>query len=571
MQKKIGVLAVLCLSFLQPLFVLAASPDSFQIEVSPSSFAVNQSVDFTIKAIKKGQIMKNYTGTVYIAVGGVEKTSGAKIRPGDYVVSHGGIIDMSASDQGVKRLTKGLQISKAGNFVIAAEDLEDELISGSTTVMVSSDATTSLQNIQILSPAVWGEESDSTITVMATADTLPNARVQIFLNDVQVKETTSDANGLINDSISGLKNGTNVLQIKAFSVTNEVVGTSEKLVFTYQGVAEDLLKNVTATPNQNLKIWNKVRFELQTEVSVSSAKLIFPDEKQYPLDKEKDGLFSKEVMLTQTWNLDIGVELNAGPTVNKKYEKNLTLSVADNVQIGEVKILASSGVAGAIGLDWTVLGGSAPGYAIQYGLLRDDLKWVALTTGTSAILSGFTYGKSYFFQVQPVDAQNIPDGVPSEVMEYIMPIATGANPNLTALVASGLEITPDHAVAPMPTCVVKNIKTSTTKIGNKYYLVRNAVQGATKYLVYKSDFADNTDKAFLGETEMTRFEYPFDKTVEDEVYAYYTVEALCADGNKIVLTNAQKVQVGPVEDMMLVFALTMLGYLLYRLYYYRSY
>lgn len=44
------------------------------------------------------------------------------------------------------------------------------------------------------------------------------------------------------------------------------------------------------------------------------------------------------------------------------------------MQVGEVKILASSGVAGAIGLDWTVLGGSAPGYAIQYGLLRDDLK-----------------------------------------------------------------------------------------------------------------------------------------------------------------------------------------------------
>ena len=30
----------------------AVSPDAFQIEVSPSSFAVNQAVDFTIKAIK---------------------------------------------------------------------------------------------------------------------------------------------------------------------------------------------------------------------------------------------------------------------------------------------------------------------------------------------------------------------------------------------------------------------------------------------------------------------------------------------------------------------------------------
>lgn len=84
---------------------------------------------------------------------------------------------------------------------------------------------------------------------------------------------------------------------------------------------------------------------------------------------------------------------------------------------------------------------------------------------------------------------------------------------------------------------------STKKIGNKYYLVRNKIENATKYLVYKSDFADNSDKAFLGETDLTRFEYPFDKTVEEAVYAYYTVEALCADGNKAVLTDAKKVQV----------------------------
>lgn len=548
----------------------AVSPDAFQIEVSPSSFAVNQAVDFTIKAIKNKQVMKNYTGMVFMSVDGIAKDSASKLKLTDATISNGGILEMGLADQWVKKYTKGLLITKPGNFTVSVADFTQDTISWSTTVMVSSDFKTEVRNIQILSPSAWSEENQSTINVMATADTLPNARVQILLNDALAKETTTDANGLINDTISGLKVGTNVLQIKALSVTNEQVGSSEKLVFTYQGQSDNLLKSFTATPNQNLKVWNKVRFELTTEDNVSSAKLIFPDNKEYPLDKEKDGLFSKELMLTQTGSLDIASELSAGPTLNKKYDKMLTLEVADNTQIWEVKIQALTTLAGAIQLDWKVIGWSSPAYAIQYGLTKDDLAGTAITKETTATLSGFTYGKDYFFKIQPLNIQNIADGLPSDVLEFTMPIASWTGPNQTALSASGLEMTPDHPTAALPTCVVKNIKVSTQKIGNKYYLVRNKIENATKYLVYKSDFADNSDKSFLGETELTRFEYPFDKTSKEDVYAYYTVEALCADGNKAVLTEAQKVKVGPVEDMMLILTLTMLGYLIYRLYSYRE-
>ena len=547
----------------------AVSPDAFQIEVSPSSFAVNQAVDFTIKAIKNKQVMKNYTGMVFMSVDGIAKDSASKLKLTDATISNGGILEMGLADQWVKKYTKGLLITKPGNFTVSVADFTQDTISWSTTVMVSSDFKTEVRNIQILSPSAWSEENQSTINVMATADTLPNARVQILLNDALAKETTTDANGLINDTISGLKVGTNVLQIKALSVTNEQVGSSEKLVFTYQGQSDNLLKSFTATPNQNLKVWNKVRFELTTEDNVSSAKLIFPDNKEYPLDKEKDGLFSKELMLTQTGSLDIASELSAGPTLNKKYDKMLTLEVADNTQIWEVKIQALT-LAGAIQLDWKVIGWSSPAYAIQYGLTKDDLAGTAITKETTATLSGFTYGKDYFFKIQPLNIQNIADGLPSDVLEFTMPIASWTGPNQTALSASGLEMAPDHPTAALPTCVVKNIKVSTQKIGNKYYLVRNKIENATKYLVYKSDFADNSDKSFLGETELTRFEYPFDKTSKEDVYAYYTVEALCADGNKAVLTEAQKVKVGPVEDMMLILTLTMLGYLIYRLYSYRE-
>ncbi len=548
----------------------AVSPDAFQIEVSPSSFAVNQAVDFTIKAIKNKQVMKNYTGMVFMSVDGIAKDSASKLKLTDATISNGGILEMGLADQWVKKYTKGLLITKPGNFTVSVADFTQDTISWSTTVMVSSDFKAEVRNIQILSPSAWSEESQSTINVMATADTLPNARVQILLNDALAKETTTDANGLINDTISGLKVGTNVLQIKALSVTNEQVGSSEKLVFTYQGQSDNLLKSFTATPNQNLKVWNKVRFELITEDNVSSAKLIFPDNKEYPLDKEKDGLFSKELMLTQTGSLNVASELSAGPTLSKKYDKMLTLEVADNTQIWEVKIQALTTLAGAIQLDWKVIGWSSPAYAIQYGLTKDDLAGTAITKETTATLSGFTYGKDYFFKIQPLNIQNIADGLPSDVLEFTMPIASWTGPNQTALSASGLEMAPDHPTAALPTCVVKNIKVSTQKIGNKYYLVRNKIENATKYLVYKSDFADNSDKSFLGETELTRFEYPFDKTSKEDVYAYYTVEALCADGNKAVLTEAQKVKVGPVEDMMLILTLTMLGYLIYRLYSYRE-
>lgn len=548
----------------------AVSPDAFQIEVSPSSFAVNQAVDFTIKAIKNKQVMKNYTGMVFMSVDGIAKDSASKLKLTDATISNGGILEMGLADQWVKKYTKGLLITKPGNFTVSVADFTQDTISWSTTVMVSSDFKAEVRNIQILSPSAWSEESQSTINVMATADTLPNARVQILLNDALAKETTTDANGLINDTISGLKVGTNVLQIKALSVTNEQVGSSEKLVFTYQGQSDNLLKSFTATPNQNLKVWNKVRFELTTEDNVSSAKLIFPDNREYPLDKEKDGLFSKELMLTQTGSLDIASDLSAGPTLSKKYDKMLTLEVADNTQIWEVKIQALTTLAGAIQLDWKVIGWSSPAYAIQYGLTKDDLAGTAITKETTATLSGFTYGKDYFFKIQPLNIQNIADGLPSDVLEFTMPIASWTGPNQTALSASGLEMAPDHPTAALPTCIVKNIKVSTQKIGNKYYLVRNKIENATKYLVYKSDFADNSDKSFLGETELTRFEYPFDKTSKEDVYAYYTVEALCADGNKAVLTEAQKVKVGPVEDMMLILTLTMLGYLIYRLYSYRE-
>ncbi|MBQ9553515.1 hypothetical protein IJU97_00690 [bacterium] len=50
-------------------YTFAASyPDSFQVEVDPPTFKVNQAVDMKITAIKDGEVMKDYEGSFSIYV-----------------------------------------------------------------------------------------------------------------------------------------------------------------------------------------------------------------------------------------------------------------------------------------------------------------------------------------------------------------------------------------------------------------------------------------------------------------------------------------------------------------------
>ena len=46
---------------------------------------------------------------------------------------------------------------------------------------------------------------------------------------------------------------------------------------------------------------------------------------------------------------------------------------------------------------------------------------------------------------------------------------------------------------------------------------------STKYLIYRSEYEDNSDKQFIGETEIPRYEYPLycEKTNLDSILAYY--------------------------------------------------
>ncbi|MDR0369968.1 MAG: hypothetical protein LBH96_05750 [Candidatus Peribacteria bacterium] len=75
-------------------------------------------------------------------------------------------------------------------------------------------------------------------------------------------------------------------------------------------------------------------------------------------------------------------------------------------------------------------------------------------------------------------------------------------------------------------------------------------------------------KRILLTTKDTRFEYPFDYSSEEDIYAYFWVEASCDDGQTVELASSQKVQVGPAEDILLLICVSLLIYAGIRLYRY---
>jgi hypothetical protein len=58
-----------------------------------------------------------------------------------------------------------------------------------------------------------------------------------------------------------------------------------------------------------------------------------------------------------------------------------------------------------------------------------------------------------------------------------------------------------------------------------------------------ADTPNPAQRTRLLETTETRYEYPFDLSSEEDLYAYFRVEATCDDGQVLQLASAKKVQV----------------------------
>ncbi len=73
---SIVALCILAVGFVGNNKAQAIAPDAFIVDVTPSSFDINQTVDLTIKAVTaNGDIVKDYQGDVFIEIAGIVDTA----------------------------------------------------------------------------------------------------------------------------------------------------------------------------------------------------------------------------------------------------------------------------------------------------------------------------------------------------------------------------------------------------------------------------------------------------------------------------------------------------------------
>lgn len=223
--------------------VQAADPDAFIVEVSPSSFDVNEAVDITIKAVKSNaEVVKDYLGDVFIEIEGIVDTA-------DYTVPSDGLYTFQAEDQGTKLFSKGLTIKKSGTFTIKVSDIINDTIIGQKTVIVGSTVVdTTAETITLISPVPGSVEKNSIANVMASAAGLGNSPYQIYINNSAVSQGMTNANGDISAYVSGITEGDNILQIKILNAANEVIGESPVITFSYQPIKDGVFNGITISP-----------------------------------------------------------------------------------------------------------------------------------------------------------------------------------------------------------------------------------------------------------------------------------------------------------------------------------
>jgi len=513
----------------------AANPDAFIVDVTPSSFDVNQTVDITIKAVTaNGDVVKDYQGDIFIEIGGIVDTA-------DYTVPSDGLYTFLPEDQGTKVFSKGLSIKKAGTFTIKVSDIINDTIMGQKTVIVGSTQNTgTTENVSLMSPVPGGIEKNSVANILATAQGLPNAPYQIYINNTSVAQGTTDTNGNISAYVSGITEWDNILQIKILNANNEVIGESQVVSFGYQPIKDGVFNSIQIQPSGAIKQWDKASFTINSSDSVTSAQLHLSDGKSIPMDKQSPWVFTKDVLIDTQWSLQVDVDLIVlGQT--KTYTGIATLIVGTWTAIGKIRLYSDS-------VDKTKLNvtretiGTAPQYKIEYGTGQGNLNLSTTVQTNEIILNNLSIGDVYYFQIIPLDSAGNPSGTPSEVTQAKV----------------GEDIS----------CIVKGIQVTTQKIGEKYYLTRSGVINIDKYVIYRSDFetSEVSQMQKVGEKTGTMFEYPFNKLSKTNTYAYYLVEGVCKDGTTLNIDSVKKIQTGPAENIVLVILISLFIYTIYKLY-----
>ena len=533
MKKFIKRIALFWLTLLSIgwCLVYADLPDTFSIEIEPS-FNLWESVDFTVIAIKDGEWLKEYTWIVSFSL---IDNNGNYLDSDYFTLPNSQFYDFIETDLWKKTFSKWLKVTKAWIYTLKVETLYPDWIEWNAVIYVAWDIWNGwTEPINISYPINWSTETKPYVSVMWSCENLKNSIVLIYLNDIIVNSGYTDIEWWFNVSAQELLSWDNTIQAKIVDVNGVVLWESPVISLKYKSQEDGVFSWIEILPWKEWKQWDKFIFNVYTNDSVNSAQLILSNGLKYSMDRIWQWLFSKEIEAIFTWTADISVSL----TVNsdeKIYENADTISVREYVWVKNIKFTTTGVDWSQVVVSWETVWNISR-YQITYWTGKNDLTKSTVVSSSSILIENLEKDTTYYFQIIPQDENSHTSWDPSDVVEY--------RPSALA-------------------CVVKWIKVVTEKIWDNYYLVRDPVENAISYEVYRSDWADMTDARLVWSLTGTRFQYLYNPDATKDEYAFYQVQAICPDWKSVVVDKAQKVKVWPVENILLIIIISIFVYSLY--------
>ncbi|MCS6982619.1 MAG: fibronectin type III domain-containing protein [Candidatus Absconditabacterales bacterium] len=538
MRKKTFLTALIILSSITTL--VTARIARFDVQVNPSTFNINETVDMTIRALDaNGDVFKEYNGMVIMEFSQF-------LNPDQYDIPSDGIYTFQPQDLGVKTFSKGLRLKEGGTYTINVFDINDETIMGSTTIIVGEREDDDLVKknaiVDIISP-LSGEQINSTSFALLGRSEIIRSPIQIFLNGNQVPiETQSDENGNFSAFMRGLNSGQNEVFVRVVNINNQVLAESNVVRFVArQGINDGTLNSITITPSPTMNAGDKTTYTIQVGNGVANAELKIGDVGVFPLDRASPTSFSKVIAIDKPGIHGLSINLLTNDGERKIYNNIEFIEVKEPpkpVAITNLRVVRSTIDSTSAQLSWENAG-SVSGYLIMRGPTQDSMTNSGFSTGTSFTVTNLGTGQTSFFQVFGVDNSNTPLGTPSNI------VASNFEQQGSAPVLGG-------------TCVVSNVGSRTEKVGNQHFLIWDPVPNATAYIISKIDA--NGAKQVVAEVTQPRYQYPFDPTLETATFETFSIEARCSDGQTLMVHGAARVNVGPKENILIILIISLICY-----------
>ena len=566
----LGILIALWLGFWTIFSQNNILPDDAQISVK-DPLIMWEATNLKITMMKNWAKMNTYNGTIWMFI---TEEDWKMLNDNEYTIPSRWMYTFLWSDLWEKEFQRWLEIKKEWTFYIEVQDLndpEDRALWRQLVHVIRNDTQQWNYHIDILSPISDSTVPGEKIEVIATVPELPNSQALIYIDDNNVWVTNTDSQWTINHTVWSVTPGRHNVRVEIPDIEWNILGTSDKVYFTSTISEDNWIKDVQVDPEKWLLVHDMVTIRVLTDEMIESVKMRLsdrPENEAFVMNKDWIWEFSQSVFLVASWEVSISLETSSSNnSLNKTYDDVKKFKVWDMPKIINVKTELDMENRTA-DITWEIENGEASSYLVNYWFDWTNLSGEEWRDTESILFENVPYESTWNLTITPYWDNLSKHWVASKTVQFVISKTGWSNVCWDWKLDYGesCDVCPQDCqdtwvkVSLSSTCMVQNISTHTEKIGDSYYLVWDKVDNVSKYIIYSSTRPDWSDKVKVYETTDTSYEYPFDKTAEEDIFLYFWIVWICDDGMQLELTWATKVQVWPAENFFLLLCLTLLIY-----------